>query len=94
MALMWGDSGKDREIALLRRRVSLLEEQVRVLARFTGMDANHLPQEQEVLGAEAQRLAIEGHKIAAIKSHREDSGADLVTATRDVEAFLAQHERV
>ena len=53
MALLWGDSS-GREVALLRRRVELLEEQVAMLAKFAGMDPNHLPQARPVL----DRLAL------------------------------------
>ncbi|MCH8613549.1 hypothetical protein [Arsenicicoccus dermatophilus] len=94
MALLWGDTRADRQVLLLRRRVELLEEQVRLLARFTGIDPHHLPQEREVLGEEAARLALAGHKVAAVRAHRKAEHVDLKTAVVDVETFLAQHERV
>ena len=92
MALLWGDSS-GREVALLRRRVELLEEQVAMLAKFAGMDPNHLPQARPVLDEQAQQLALCGQRIAAIKVHRETRHLDLVTAKDDVEAFLAEHSR-
>lgn len=64
-----------------------------MLAKFAGMDPNHLPQARPVLDEQAQQLALRGQRIAAIKVHRETRHLDLVTAKDDVEAFLAEHSR-
>lgn len=94
MALLGREARTDREIVMLRRRVDLLEQQLAVLVRFTGIDPGQLPTAREPLGERAQQLALRGHKVQAVKAHREDTHVDLATAVRDVDTFLARHESV
>lgn len=80
------------ELTLLRRRVELLEAQVQALAQFTGIDPNHLPSQADTVSAEVRALVEQGKTVQAVKVHREQTGLDLLTAKRDVDAIA--HGRI
>lgn len=82
-----GSAGASEHIAL-QRRVAVLEAQLAELAKFTGIDVTRLPSQVDVLSAQCKQLALQGQTIHAIKLHREQTGADLLTAKTDVEDFL------
>jgi ribosomal protein L7/L12 len=73
-----------------------LRQQTARLARVERkLDAilNHLgvePDDRDGLSAEARRYADGNQKIAAIKQHREDTGAGLAEAKAVVEEYLSR----
>jgi ribosomal protein L7/L12 len=64
----------------------VLERQVRHLYEKTGIPIPDLQTLAEVSDRVRQLLAS-GNKIAAIKAYKEESGVDLVTASKTIESL-------
>lgn len=75
------------EIVRLQRRIDTLERQIVELAKLVDVDPRRLPQAAPVCSPQVVELAQAGKQIEAIKLHREQTGADLLTAKNDVEAI-------
>ena len=83
-----GGVDTEREVVRLRRRVATLEAQVEELARATGADLRFVAPEPAV-SDEVRQLALSGRQIAAIKLHREQTGAGLAEAKQHVDEVVA-----
>jgi large subunit ribosomal protein L7/L12 len=85
----------EERLALINRRLGMLEEQVRVLSEALGVpcpaftsDVGSLASTQQGgVPAEVVSLARSGNKIAAIKLLREITGADLREAKDVVDSL-------
>lgn len=84
---LFGNAATRSEVLRLRRRVDALERQVEALARLVDVDPRRLPAPEPVCSPEVVALARSGKEIEAIKLHREQTGADLLTAKLDVESL-------
>ena len=87
--LRGGGARTQVELTRLRRRVDTLERQIEALAQLLDIDTRRLPQPQPVCSPQVVALARDGKTIAAIKLHRQQTGADLLTAKLDVEQATA-----
>lgn len=82
-----GGMNTEQEVVRLRRRVDTLEAQVAELARATGTDLRFVDVGPAV-SDEVRQLALSGQQIKAIKVHREQTGAGLAEAKRDVDEVV------
>jgi ferritin-like metal-binding protein YciE len=84
-------SGSDSQSQSHDQRLARLERKVQRIAQQLGIDLSDL--DPPPLSDTAKSLADQGQKIAAIKSHREATGASLAEAKQIVELYLAGRGR-
>lgn len=68
-------------------RIRRLENRVAALEAALVALGGRLPAPEELLSDRVKALADRGRLVAAIKAHREDTGAGLVEAKEAVEAY-------